>query len=105
MPQPKKTPKSATGTGTDPLGRYPEGVPYDPADPSIADAIERGYVVVSDEPAPTEPTVHVPEPDPSGAIRTDRPFTPQEAAAMDTVNRQNHVRRRAERFLTRQGRR
>lgn len=102
-------PGTPYGTGTDPLGRYPKGVAYDPGildDPAIVQAIEQGYMEVREEPIPAkpEPDVHEPGVDGSGAVRTDRPFTPAESAALDSANRAEHAQRRAERFV-RQGRR
>jgi hypothetical protein len=48
--------------------------------------------------AQTEPTVHEPVPDDTGVIRTDRPHTPDEAAAMDAANRDTLIARRQRRF-------
>ena len=50
------------------------------------------------EPQHTEPDVHQPAADASGAIRTDRPHTPEEAAAADAANRETLVNRRKARF-------
>jgi hypothetical protein len=90
------------GTGTDPLGRYPKDMPYDPnlvEEPAIAEAIKHGWIELRDEEIFTEPDIHVPEVDHSGALRTDRPFTPAEAQALDARNRADQIQRRATRFV------
>jgi hypothetical protein len=92
------------GTGKDPLGRFPvDQSTWLPTD-KAAEAIESGYVrpaadVRAEE--PSEPEQHVPAPDHSGAIQTDRPFTPDEAAALDARNRRTLIERRRARFAKR----
>src|SRR4051794_26493154 len=89
------------GTGTDPLGRYPvDASTWLPAD-KATEALEKGYVrlaadVRADE--PIEPEQHVPTPDHTGALQTDRAFTPDEAAALDARNRRTLIERRRARF-------
>ena len=110
MPASKATKKTRlTGTGTDPLGRYPKGQDYAPEsadDPTIAQAIEKGWIEETAVPETPKPTfdVHTPVEDDTGALRTDRPFAPEEAAAVDAFNRADQIQRRVTRFLRKGGR-
>ena len=47
-------------------------------------------------------TVRQPDHDESGVLRTSRPYTPEEAAAIDAANREQHAKARQQRF-TRSG--
>ena len=50
-------------------------------------------------------TVHQPVEDATGALRPDRPFTADEAQAIDAANRARYVEARQQRFARRRSRR
>lgn len=51
--------------------------------------------------AKVQQTVWEPTEDAQGHMRTDRPLTPEEAAAIDAANREGYITARAKRFQQR----
>ena len=100
------------GTGTDPLGRYPkDAVVTDLTGRILTEALDKGWVVqeadtdtLAEAKAAVGAEPHVPTTEGRNVVRADRPFTVQEAAAIDAANRKVYAERRAARFRGRVGR-